>query len=70
MPRVRTSHVLGMENSLECIMRITQENRTKKRIQEDRTRKITEGLELNDIGIKHLFSLKTVGRISSREIIE
>lgn len=51
-------------------MRITQENRTKKRIQEDRTRKITEGLELNDIGIKHLFSLKTVGRISSREIIE
>lgn len=70
MPRVRTHYVHGVENSSECIMRMIQEDRTKKKIQEDRTRKITEGLELNDIGIRCLFSLKSEGRIKCREIIE
>lgn len=40
-------------------MRMIQEDTTKKKTQEDRTHKIIEGLELNDIGIICLFSLKS-----------
>lgn len=59
MHRVRTRYVHGVENSSGCIVRMIQEDRTEKKIQEDRTHKIIEGLELNDIGIKCLFSLKS-----------
>lgn len=51
-------------------MGMIQEDKSKIRIQEDRTCKITEGLELNDEEIIHLFSSKTVGRITIRKITE
>ena len=57
MHRVRTRYVHGVENSSECIVRMIEEDRTKKKIQEDTTHKILEGSELKDIGIKCLFSL-------------